>query len=195
MTAAQAHIGPWTVHDLLALPEDGNRHELIDGALLMSPPPSPAHQDVSFALHKMLDTAARESGAGVRIWEGIGVRIADNHVLVPDLVIATDDMSHASWPLLESVDVRLVVEIVSPGSTVRERTEKPYLYAEAAIPHFWRIETNDYRGRDKPLPVIHSYELVGIAEYGTPRRVGSGERFESDEPVPLAFDPAELTRP
>lgn len=193
MTAAQAHIGPWTVHDLLALPEDGNRHELVDGALVMNPPPSPAHQMTSGYLYRMLSAAAERAQAAVRVIEAVGVQI-DDSVLVPDLAVVSEDAASLSAPVLDKDDVSLVVEIVSPGSAARDRTEKPYLYAEAAIPHFWRIETSDYRGRDKPLPVIHAYELVGIAEYGPARIIGAGERFASDDPIVIGFDPAELVR-
>ncbi|MDV6011326.1 Uma2 family endonuclease [Haloechinothrix sp. LS1_15] len=193
MTAAHHGIGPWTVRDLLALPEDGNRHELIDGALLMSPPPSPEHQELSFHLHTLLRSAAWSAGAPVRLWEGVGIRLSADGALVPDLVVAVRNPSRATWPLLEPDDVRLLVEIVSPGSSTRDRTEKPYLYAEAGIPHFWRIETADYRGRDKPLPVILRYELVALAEYRIVDTIGAGETLRVDEPIPITFDPAALT--
>lgn len=44
------HVGPWTEEDLVALPEDAQRYELLEGALLVNPPPSPAHQRISYKL-------------------------------------------------------------------------------------------------------------------------------------------------
>src|SRR5207237_9194726 len=34
------HTGPWTEADLLVLPDDGQRHELVEGSLVVSPPPA-----------------------------------------------------------------------------------------------------------------------------------------------------------
>ncbi|MGH3516195.1 MAG: Uma2 family endonuclease [Haloechinothrix sp.] len=192
MTAARKDLGSWTVQNVLALPEDGARYELVDGALIMNPPPSPRHQDLSFRLHTMLRDAAHSVGAQVRIWEGVGVRLAGDQLLIPDLTVATSDLSKSSQLLIEPPAVRLVVEIVSPGSRTRDRTEKPYLYAEAGIPHFWRIETEDYRGRTKPLPLIITHELVGLGEYEVTRIVGAGEILSATEPIPIKLDPATL---
>jgi hypothetical protein len=38
MTEPLSHIGPWTAADLAGLPDDGQRYEIIDGSLLVSPP-------------------------------------------------------------------------------------------------------------------------------------------------------------
>jgi Uma2 family endonuclease len=49
--------------------------------------------------------------------------------------------------------VLLAVEVVSPDSEERDRKRKPQLYAEAGIPHFWRVENNSRR------PTVYVYEL------------------------------------
>src|SRR5664280_927897 len=49
--------GAWTVEDLAALPDDGLRYELIDGALLVTPPPGPRHQIAAYQLAKVLEAA------------------------------------------------------------------------------------------------------------------------------------------
>ena len=47
-TAFGAHAGPWTEADIVALLEDGQRYELMEGALLVNPPPGRLHQIVSW---------------------------------------------------------------------------------------------------------------------------------------------------
>ncbi|MGH3451139.1 MAG: Uma2 family endonuclease [Haloechinothrix sp.] len=84
MTAAHNNLGSWTVRDVLALPDVGTRYELVDGALIMKPPPSPRHQDLSFQLHTLLRSAARSARAPVLIWEGVGLRLAGDQLLIPD---------------------------------------------------------------------------------------------------------------
>ncbi|MFF1604506.1 hypothetical protein ACFVYV_45155 [Streptomyces mirabilis] len=60
MSVATDHTGPWTVADVLALPEDRTtRYELLGESLVMSPAPGTRHQRASFRLHAILDAAAR----------------------------------------------------------------------------------------------------------------------------------------
>lgn len=50
--------GAWTVADLMRLPDDGSRQEIIDGSLLVTPPPSIGHQHVAMRLVGLLNEAA-----------------------------------------------------------------------------------------------------------------------------------------
>lgn len=192
MTAAVKHPQPWTLDEVMALPEDGLRYELIDGVLIVNPPPAPRHQSVSSELHLLLRDAARAAAAPVRVLEGVGVRLPDGNLLIPDLVVIPADAKSLSKSLLEPGDVDLAVEIVSPSSRRRDRSVKPYMYAEAGIPHYWRVETDNYRGRTKELPIVVRHELVGLAEYQAVETVGAGELLRVEDPVPLSFDPADL---
>lgn len=191
MTAAHMDAGPWTVADLMAMPEDGYRYELVDGRLIMNPPPSPQHQGLSRRLSRILEDAANATGVDVRVLEAVGLRCGEQ-LLIPDIVVVDADSASLTKPLLVKEDVHCAVEIVSPGSRAQDRGEKPYLYAEAGIPHYWRVETAHYQGRTHALPVVLRYELVGIAEYAIKHTEGAGETVRAGEPVPVAFDPAAL---
>jgi putative restriction endonuclease len=98
-------------------------------------------------------------------------------------------------PVLDPGDVVLVVEIVSPGSRIRDRHEKPAVFAESGIPHFWRVETSHYKGRTAELPAVVIHELDDTGTYGLARTIGAGAVAEITEPFEVAFDPAELLRP
>ncbi|MCZ9340362.1 Uma2 family endonuclease, partial [Streptomyces sp. TRM76130] len=154
MSAAIDHAGPWTVADVLALPEDRTtRYELLGESLVMSPAPGVRHQRASFRLHVALDAAARAVGVPVEILEGVNV-VLPSGLVVPDLVVA-DAGATADDPVAVDVDaVQLVVELVSPGNSTMDRKVKPMLYAEAAIPHFWRLEFD-------PAPMLVVHELRG----------------------------------
>ncbi|SDT52259.1 Putative restriction endonuclease [Actinoplanes derwentensis] len=72
----------------------------------------------------------------------------------PDLIVVHAEAevdSQATWYPAEAVV--LAVEVVSPESEIRDRDRKPQLYAEAGIPHFWRVED----AGDKA--VLYAYEL------------------------------------
>lgn len=72
MTAAYRDAGPWTVADLMAMPEDGYRYELVDGRLVVNPPPSPEHQGLSLNLARALQDAADTADANLRALEAVG---------------------------------------------------------------------------------------------------------------------------
>ena len=57
MTRTTVPAGPWTVDDLDDFPDDGNRYELIDGTLLVSPAPNWAHQEMGGTLYVQLRAA------------------------------------------------------------------------------------------------------------------------------------------
>lgn len=192
VTAVVEYPHQWTFDEVMALPEDGLRYELIDGVLIVNPPPTVGHQSVAMELYVLLRAAAKAAAAQVRIFEGVGVRMPEGNLLIPDLVVVTTDKKGLSQPVLEAGDIDLAVEVVSPSSRRRDRSVKAYMYAEAGIPHYWRVETDNYRGRAKELPVVVRHELVELAEYRAVETVGAGETLQVDDPFPISFDPAAL---
>ncbi|MBB1262183.1 Uma2 family endonuclease [Streptomyces alkaliterrae] len=186
MSVATDHTGPWTVADVLALPEDRTmRYELLGESLVMSPAPGVRHQRASFRLHVALDAAARAVGAPVEILEGVNV-VLPSGLVVPDLVVV-DAGATADDPVAVDIDaVQLVVELVSPGNSTMDRKVKPLLYAEAAIPHFWRLEL-------EPAPMIVAYELES-GRYTERATALAGATTHLDAPFPIAMDPAGLAR-
>ncbi|HVW34128.1 MAG TPA: Uma2 family endonuclease [Acidimicrobiia bacterium] len=176
------HVGPWTEEDLVGLPDDGQRYELLEGALLVNPPPGGRHQRVSLRLAGRLDAIAPD---GLIVVEAMGVRIPGGSVLIPDVLVAQRDAVLANDSgILDAAVVHLLAEIVSPGSRTQDRLTKPALYAEAGIPSFWRVELDDGLA-------IHAYRLEGstCVQVATAR---AGQRLELEEPFPISLDPADL---
>ncbi|WP_156910538.1 Uma2 family endonuclease [Nocardia mangyaensis] len=85
-------------------------------------------------------------------------------------------------------DVVLAIEVVSPDSVERDRHRKPQLYAEAGIPHFWRVENVDGRA------VVYTYQLdPATGKYST-AGIHHG-RMKVDLPFILDLDLARATDP
>ena len=179
---AGTHVGPYTVEDYYALPEDGQRYELLDGSLIVSPWPSKIHQRVTARLMAELSRACPAEFEVVQV----AVRIRDS-VLIPDAVVARTAVMDRPGRDVEPADIELVVEIVSPSNARMDRVLKPTVYADAGIPAFWRIEIDADGG-----PELHAYELAG-AVYREVARVPAGRRFTTRHPFAVEFDPAELT--
>ncbi|GAA1976838.1 Uma2 family endonuclease [Kitasatospora viridis] len=185
VAAVEQHSGPWTLDDVLALPEDSHhRVELVGGALLMSPNPGVPHQRTSSRLWASLAAAIEAVGAPFEALEAVNVVVPDG-LLIPDLVIADALAVEKAGLTLSAHDVAVVIEIASPSTRVSDKRLKPSLYAAAGIPHYWRVELD-------PAPRFY----LGRLELGSyqERLVQVGERAVLDDPFALELDPAGLLR-
>ncbi|MFD4905222.1 Uma2 family endonuclease [Kitasatospora purpeofusca] len=183
--AVTEHSGPWTVEDVLALPEDPrNRIELVGGALLMSPSPGVPHQRASLRLAMLLSLAIDNAEAPFEALEAVNVIVPDG-LLIPDLVIADTGAAAEAGTTLNADDIVVAIEIASPSTRVTDKKMKPALYAAAGIPHYWRLEL-------EPAPRLY----LGHLERGTytDRLVQTGETTRLTNPFPLDLDPARLRR-
>jgi Uma2 family endonuclease len=134
------HRGPWRFDDLAQLPDDGRRYEVVDGSLVVSPPPSQAHQLLGAGLLRQLTRQCPDDW--VVAYEFPLPMGTDGRV--PDLAVVRADApfgpSRSPYPV-GPAHVGLLVEIVSPSSRKTDRFAKPGEYAEAGIPLFWRVES------------------------------------------------------
>jgi Uma2 family endonuclease len=128
-----------TADDFLALDVDPKLHlELIDGELILTPAPMPWHNEVADELRNMLKPQLDKTHM---VFTDVDVRLDSERVMRPDLVIATRAAYLEERPLVGS-DVRLVIELMSPGSVFNDCRVKPIVYGEAGL-EYWRIERKD----------------------------------------------------
>jgi Uma2 family endonuclease len=119
-----------------ALPPNALR-ELVDGVVQLMATPTPFHQDVVYALRKVLE---RRLPHDVRLTGEVEIRLDDRHRRNPDLMVVREQGFDRGYPRLRPDQVILAVEVMSPGSESADRVLKPLEYAAAGIEHFWRIE-------------------------------------------------------
>jgi Uma2 family endonuclease len=139
MTVALDEDKFWTYEDYLELPDDGNRYEIIQGKLHMSPPPSTFHQTVSrriqFVLYQL-----EQKGAGFIFNAPVGLKFDDVSHVEPDLVYLTAQQKHLIEKNFINGPPHLVVEILSPSTASKDRTLKLNLYAGAGVPYYWIVD-------------------------------------------------------
>ncbi len=135
--------GGWTYEDYAALPDDGNRYEVIDGVLYLMPGPSSVHQSVLSWFVYYLMTHVQVRGLG-------RVFAAPLDLLLPDARPAQPDIMVVLAPKLHLITERgiegppdLVVEIASPGTRTHDRGAKLLAYARAGVPEYWLAEPSD----------------------------------------------------
>ncbi|MFD8929213.1 Uma2 family endonuclease [Streptomyces mirabilis] len=175
----------WFAEDLDRLPEAPRHTELIDGALVfMMSPQRWWHgeivTDLTFALRA-------QAPAGFKVGREMTIRLDERNRPEPDLLLTTADYDgDRTW--FTPDEVRLVVEVVSPESAHRDRTVKLRKYAEAGIPHYWRIEEED------GAPVVHVYELDKPTRSYAPAGIFRGT-LERRVPFEISLDLDKLTPP
>jgi Uma2 family endonuclease len=184
----------WTVEDWLHLNETdprGNRYELIDGSLAVSPAPAMWHQWVADELRWHLRNCLPNDLVAVT---AAGMPIDEENAYIPDLLVLTRAHLESGKTLVSADATRLVVEVVSPSTRMKDRRIKPIKYAEAGIAHYWRIEPNPFRGQGGDrLPVLFAYLLDAEGEYQLTHRVPAGSVFKASEPFAFELDPAALS--
>ncbi len=142
--------------DLQFTPDDGRRHELVRGELVMTPSPTPAHQHASKRLEMLLIQYFEGRSIGEVFDAPIDLILTDHDVFVPDLLVA-GDRSHVSMRGIEAPPL-LVVEISSPSTRKQDRGLKALRYAELGVEHFWIVDLDEKRMECQRL-IDGAYEL------------------------------------
>jgi len=141
MSSARPAHRAWTYGDLVALPDDQLRHELIDGEHFVTPSPNTAHQTILKRLFVILNTHAERHRNGEVLFAPFDVKLSACTVLVPDLVYFTADRfarivneKHAT------AAPDLVVEILSPGTRRRDLGRKRTVYDREGVQEYWLVD-------------------------------------------------------
>ncbi|MFG1701593.1 Uma2 family endonuclease [Nonomuraea sp. M3C6] len=181
-TKRGAHFGePFTVDDLLEIPDDGYRYELFNGSLVVSPAPTPLHQNAIFRLQMILHQSVPQH---LMEFSTVNVRATDKDFYIPDLVVVSKASAKSVKLMFSPSHVLLAVEVVSPSTKARDRGLKTEAYAAAGIATYWRVELDEG-------PTLYVYELDGDA-YKAPTAHKAGTTVSLSVPFSVSFDPAEL---
>jgi Uma2 family endonuclease len=131
-----------TYDDLESIPEErpGDRHEIIDGELVVTPSPIPVHQIISANIEYALARLVRESGLGIVLHAPIDIRFTPENVLIPDIIFIAQDRLHIIGPKTIDAAPDLVVEILSPGTRRRDLEIKRALYARFGVQEYWIVD-------------------------------------------------------
>jgi Uma2 family endonuclease len=143
-----------TYDDFVLFPDDGKRHELIDGEHYVTPSPSRKHQAIAWNLTVMIGTYLESNPVGRAFTAPFDVIFSDFDVVEPDLLYISKARLDE---ILTTKHVRgapnLVVEIASPSTRTRDESLKRKLYERSGVEEYWVIDP----GRN----TIAVYRLTG----------------------------------
>jgi Uma2 family endonuclease len=152
-----------TYRDYAALPDDGQRYQVLDGELCVTPSPSTRHQATSLPLSSALHVHVTQHRLGRVFAAPTDVMLRDDPdiatIVQPDvLFIATDRLGIISARGIEDAPT-LAVEILSPSTTDLDRRRKRELYARHGLPYYWIVDP-DARAIEMYGLTRGAYELI-----------------------------------
>ncbi len=150
----------WTAEMVRALPDDGNRYEVVDGELLVAPAPSMPHQRAVGLVYAVLDRYARALGIGEALTSPADIELDPHGMVQPDVFVAgfVEGRPTRAWnagaPLL------LAVEVLSPSTARADRTVKRRRFQRAGVPEYWILDL-DARVIERWRPGDERPEVLG----------------------------------
>jgi Uma2 family endonuclease len=171
------HMPQFAVDDLESFPSDGNRYELLDGFLLVTPAPEFPHQFVTSRLVQLLGAYLNPVGRGIVLGPG-AVELRPKTHLEPDvLVLPAPTRGQKNWSDFSSW--WLAIEVLSRSSRMYDRNIKRDAYLALGVAEVWLVD------RDA--------KEVLVSRLGEPVDVPHGERLTwapagMDAPLDLDLD-------
>ena len=166
-----------------ALPDDGNRYEVVYGELLVTPAPRPWHEIVQRRLMYALETYLLTHPVGEVLGSRADISWSPDTLVSPDVfVVPLEQVRTLDWAKMQ--DLLLIAEVLSPSSARHDRFNKRRRYQEAGVPLYWIVDPDERRAEiwtpADGFPRLEQERLVW-------HPVGAGQPFT----LPLA----ELLRP
>ena len=139
--AIHDRIRKLTYEDYARIPDDGQRHEIIDGEHYVSPAPTMPHQRISRRLTLRLGGIVEQLGLGEVFYAPCDVVFSKNDIVQPDLLFVSNERTG----ILTEKNVQgapdLIVEILSEGTRRLDETVKLDLYDRSGVLEYWIFDT------------------------------------------------------
>ena len=157
--------GRWRYEDLLELPEDGRRYEIVEGELFEMPAPTWDHQTILFNLVTLLTPLVRALGGTLR-FAPLDVFFRGADPVEPDVVVLLP--GGAARPSKRGVEGApdLLVEVLSPATRGRDLLMKRMLYARAGVREYWVVDPDARTVDVHTLDVDVFREAATVSEDG-----------------------------
>jgi Uma2 family endonuclease len=143
MQVARAEPIRLTYDDFVNFPDDGRRHELIDGEHFVTPAPVARHQRVSIRLATALYAFVEQRTLGEVFTAPFDVILSRHDVVEPDLLFVSNERRDIvrDW-VYGAPD--LVVEILSPSTRRTDEIGKRQLYDRFDVREYWLVDPDNH---------------------------------------------------
>jgi Uma2 family endonuclease len=148
----------FTAEMVRALPEDGNRYEVVYGELLVTPAPRVGHQELVGRMYRALAAYLEREPVGHVLMSPADISWDEETLVQPDLFVASvEEVRTEDWARVRTL--LLVVEVLSPSTVRQDRFAKRRRYQEAGVPLYWIVD-RDTRSVERWTPALHCPEVM-----------------------------------
>lgn len=129
--------------EYVLFPDDGMRHEIIDGDHYMNPAPSTYHQTVSKRLQYHLYSKIELARLGLVFNAPIDVQLSNHDIVQPDLVVLLNNTKARVTPAKISGAPNLLIEILSPSTVDLDQNLKRRIYERSGVAEYWIVAVDE----------------------------------------------------
>ena len=172
----------FTADMVRAIPDDGNRYELVWGQLLVTPAPRGTHQRIAFRLSRLIADYCDSFGTLETIPSPADISWNADTLVQPDIfVVPRAEAITGDWTRMRTLV--FVAEILSPSTARVDRFQKRRLYQQREVPTLWLVDIErrlvEVWTPDALFPVVKTDRVTWLP---------------ADASEPLVVDIAELLR-
>jgi Uma2 family endonuclease len=149
--------------DYARIPDDGQRHEIVDGEHFVNPAPNLPHQRILGNLYYEFTTRFARVGLGDVLLASVDVQLSEHDIVQPDLVVVLAEHKSILIPSRVLGTPDLLVEILSPSTATYDRSHKKSTYERMGVPEFWIVDPAR-RTVEQFVLVDGTYQLQPAAE-------------------------------
>jgi len=131
----------WTAARAIALPADGNRYEVLDGELFVTPAPTWRHQAAIVRLLPRLAAYVDEHSLGWTMLSPADIVFTERRLVQPDIFVVPARASGAPSGWAEVRALLLAVEVLSPSTARADRHRKRLIYQDQGVPEYWIVDS------------------------------------------------------
>jgi Uma2 family endonuclease len=133
----------YTADMVRALPDDGNRYEVVRGELLVTPAPRAWHQEIGLRLAIALHAYLEREPVGHVFQSPADISWSADTLVQPDVfVVPLAQARTMDW--LQITDLLVAVEVLSPSSRRADRFTKRIEYQRHEIPVYWIVDADEH---------------------------------------------------
>jgi len=169
MTTTENPARRWTYADYCRIPDDGRRHEIIDGRHFVNPAPSPYHQVVAGRLFYELMRLVEKTSRGRVIGAPLDVHLGPGTIVQPDIVVMRPRTASIIGPKKLTGVPDLLVEVLSPSNRTYDRRTKRGRYERAGVREYWIVDPEQHVVEQLVLRNGSYRDAIVVADQITPR--------------------------
>ena len=130
-----------TYDDFVLFPDDGKRHEIIDGAHVVTPSPNVRHQVLVGRLLYDLEHYFRSQPQAGQVFSApLDVLLSPFDIVEPDLFVVTGDQAGILTEKNVQGPPALVIEVLSKSTRKRDAQTKRRLFERSGVREYWLVD-------------------------------------------------------